>query len=400
MARLVEGFAARLVVPDGERDIQIFDEALPGFGLRKFASGRASYFVKYSVGGQQRRLTLGGVVPGNLGAMRKEASAVLAKARLGQDVVADKIAAASKRSGPLSEVVGTYLDDRQPKLRPRYFAEIKRQLERDWKPLHSRSVDAIARADVVDLIDTIAAGQGAVAADRARVALSTLYAWAIERGYAENNPTSNISPRAAGATRTRVLTEDELSEIWAACGNDDYGRIVRLLLLTGQRRTELGDLAWPELHMDKRQIELPPERTKNGKPNIVPLSDLALTLLPERRDKRDLVFGRGDGGFSGWSRAKADLDARIAATRANAGIKTPLPVWVLHDLRRSFVTHVNERKFAPPHVVEAIVNHASGHLAGVAGTYNKALYLDERRGALQLWSDYISTLVQERKIKK
>ena len=98
MSKLTEGFADKLIVPAGARDVQVFDDELPGFGIRKFDSGKASYFVKFNVGRQQRRKTLGAVVRGNLKAMRLEASAILAKARLGMDVVADAKAAASRHA--------------------------------------------------------------------------------------------------------------------------------------------------------------------------------------------------------------------------------------------------------------------------------------------------------------
>ena len=338
-------------------------------------------------------MTLGAVVRGNLPAMRKQASAVLSKARLGQDAVAEKRASVGKRSALLGDTVQRYLADRQPKLRPRYFLEIKRQLEQDWKPLHAQSVDGVTRHVIVERVDEIAAGQGEVAADRARIALSGFYGWVIERGYCEANPTLNIAPRAKAVARDRVLLESELGDIWQACGDDDYGRIIKLLILTGQRRREIGDLAWLELEFGKQQIELPLERTKNGRPHLVPLSDLAVDILTgvERQENREFVFGRGAGGFSGWSRAKLELDIRITNGRKKAGIKKPMPPWVLHDLRRSFVTHLNERGITPPHVIEAIVNHVSGHVAGVAGTYNKALYMEERRRALDEWSKIVST---------
>jgi len=356
MPKFVEGFADRLRVPEGARDVQVFDDDLPGFGIRKFAgskkypNGQASYFVKFNVGAQQRRLTLGKVVRGNLKAMRLEASKVLAKARLGTDVAAQKRAASGKVTASLGELVTKYLDERQPKLRPRYFAEIKRQLERDWKPLHGAAVDAITRQNVVDTVDDIAAGQGEVAADRARTALSGFYSWAIDRGYCETNPTINIRARAQNAGRSRVLSEAELVEVWQACLDDDYGRIVRLLILTAQRKTEIGDLSWPEIDFDKREIELPAERCKNGRTmlkngirsHVVPLSEEALAILRGiRRDEgRDLVFGKGAGGFSGWSKAKREVDARISAARKNAGIKKLMPPWVIHDLRRSVITHL------------------------------------------------------------
>ena len=213
------------------------------------------------------------------------------------------------------------------------------------------------------------------------------------------NSPSLARRQAEGGGRDRVLSEAELVEVWRASGEGDYGSIVRLLVLTGQRRLEIGDLAWPEIDPDKRQIELPAERTKNHRPHIVPLSDQALALLPSCRKGRDLVFGRRDGGFSGWSKAKGELDARIAAARTAAGIDKPMPAWRLHDLRRSFVTHLNERGFAQPHVVESIINHASGHLAGVAGIYNKAQYLAERRQALAHWGAHVTALVEGLKSK-
>jgi integrase len=398
MPKLKEGDAARLEVPDGARDIQVFDEELPGFGLRKFASGKASYFVKYSIGRQQRRLTLGPAIRGNCAEMRKRAELALARARVGQDTAKEKKVAADKGTLTLGDLVPRYLKDREPKLRPRYFAEIKRQLERDYSALHARALETVTRRDVVTVVDTMATSQGEVAADRARTALSGLYAWAIERGYAESNPTLKIAPRAEKGGRTRVLSEAELVEVWTACRDDDYGRLVRLLLLTGQRRTEFGGLLWSEAQIEKRQVELPEARTKNKRKHLVPLSSQALALLPDRREGRELVFGRGETGFTGWTLAKAELDRRIAAAREAAGLK-PMAPWVLHDLRRSFVTHISETGIAQPHVVEAIVNHVSGHKAGVAGVYNHAAYLVEKRQALEMWGAHVAALIEGRTSK-
>src|SRR5262245_46406054 len=216
MPKFVEGYAGRLKVPPGTRDVQVFDDALPGFGIRKFASGRASYFVKFNVGQQQRRLTLGTVVPGNLAEMRRRASTVLSKARLGQDTVAERQVAADKRRMTVGALVADYLAQREPKLRPHYFAEIKRQLEKDWQPIHGHAVELITRQLIVGAVDGVATAQGEVAADRVRSALSGFFGWAIERNYCDTNPTLNISPRAAGGARKRVLSEAELVETWRA----------------------------------------------------------------------------------------------------------------------------------------------------------------------------------------
>ena len=181
--------------------------------------------------------------------------------------------------------------------------------------------------------------------------------------------------------------------MWQACGDDDYGRIVKLLILTGQRRREIGDLTWAEIDRAKRQIELPAERTKNDRPHVVPLSE-AIGLLPLARVERDLVFGRGAGGFSGWSKAKSELDARIAADRKESGIENAMPAWRLHDLRRSCVT-ASTRTASPSRTSSKPSSiTCQGHLAGIAGTYNKAIYLAERRQALERWSAHIVALVE------
>jgi integrase len=398
MPKFVEGYATRLIVPAGKRDVQEFDDALPGFGIRKFDSGHASYFVKFNVGHQQRRLTLGSVVSGNLAAMRKQASSILSKARLGHDTVAEKRAATGKLTVSFGELVPLYLAARESELRIRTYVEIKRHLENHWKQLHGSMLDAITRADIVRVVDEIAAEGGKGAADHARVSLSGFFAWCIDRGHCDSNPTAGVKPRNVTQARSRVLSEGELIDVWQACRDDDYGSIIRLLLLTGQRREEIGSLGWSEIAAEKRQIELPEARTKNHRAHIVPISEEVGAILASitRREDRDFVFGRREGAFSGWSKAKNELDARIAVARKKTGVKKPMPPWVLHDLRRSFVTHLNERKLAPPHVIEAIVNHVSGHLAGVAGIYNKALYFDERRTALELWARHIVSLVAER----
>lgn len=383
MPRLVEGFATRMRVPAGKRDVTVFDDALPGFGIRKFASGKASYIVKYVAGTTQRKLSLGPVVPGTLSEKRRRASEILTRARAGQDVVAEKQVAKVKHKVTLGELVPLYLDAKQDVFRPAHFLEATRYLRRYWSPLHGQAVEAIDRRQIVKVIDSLAYEHGKVTSDRARTALSAFFAWAIDRGYLDLNPVQNIQRRASGVSRSRVLSETELGAIWSACEEDDYGRVIRLLMLTGQRRTEIGDLHRSEVDISKRLIELPPERTKNNRSHLIPLSDVGLALIAAIpvREGREYLFGDGARGFQGWSKAKARLDEKLPS----------LKEWTVHDIRRSVVTHLHELGFAPPHVVEAIVNHVSGHRGGVAGVYNKALYLSERMRALNLWAVHIAT---------
>jgi integrase len=167
-------------------------------------------------------------------------------------------------------------------------------------------------------------------------------------------------------------------------GMGDYGCIVRLLLLTGCRRAEIGKLAWSEVNFAERQLELPRVRTKNGRAHVVPLSPLALSCFPPKRDGYPHVFGRVVGiGFAGWSRCKLLLDSNL----------TGMAPWRVHDLRRTMVTMMTERQIAPPWIVEQCVNHLGAFKGGVAGTYNRAQNLPERRDALERWSAEVARIV-------
>lgn len=408
MVKITEGFAHRMAVPQGvnaKSGVQVFDDSLPGFGIRKFPNGKAVYFVKFNVGAQQRRHVLGSaLVRGGLADARKEAARILLKAKSGADVVAEKRAAealaraereAVKNRKTLGDLVPVYLETRRAKLRHRTYLEVERHLTKHWSPLHSVDVRVVTRNDVLRVQDKLTTNSGPRAADSARVSLAALFMWAIDHPeqYVTGNPAAGIKPMSVTSSRERVLSETELFEIWHACLDDDYGRIVKLLILTGQRKTEIGDLVWTEINLRQRQIELPGARTKNKRSHIVPLSDAAMALLPPPRERREHVFGRSaNTGFSGWSKAKRELDGRIAAARKAAGVRKPMTSWTIHDLRRTFVTHVLEKGLAQPHVVEACVNHVSGHKAGVAGVYNRAAYANEKRCAMEVWGSCIAAI--------
>ena len=379
--------------------MQEFDDELPGFGVRKFASGKASLFVKYSIGTQQRRKTLGPWVPGTLSTIRKEAAVVLAQARLGKDVVGEarkaQEEAAKAAKATLGQLIGPYLlvrekgDEFWKPLRPKSLHENTRYLERSWAPLHGVPVDKITRAQVRARRDEIVKESGATSANRALVALSGFCGWAIHQEHIPGaNPCADIKTLNENK-RERPLSEEELVEIWLAA--DDiggaFGCIVKLLILTGQRRQEIGGLEWAEVRLQRAIIDLPERRTKNKKRHLVPLSEPALALLPPfPEDGGKFVFGN----FSGWSLGKAALDKRIAERRGS-----PLAPWRLqHDLRHTFVTTMNDLGFAEPHIVEAIVNHISGAKGGIAGRYNHAQYIQQRIEALGKWGAYLPALVK------
>jgi integrase len=326
---------------------------------------------------------------------RKEAKRLLGLVANGKDPADEKAKARLQAADTLRAIADQYLRNAKQRLKPRTYSEIKRYLRVSWKPLYPISVFQIKRRQVSARIADIAAGHGAVSAARARTALSSMFNWAIREGLdIAASPVLGTNRPVQPGSRERVLSETELSAIWLASGDDDYGRIVRLLLLTAQRRDEVGSMQWSEIDLSSGLWTLPGARTKNRRAHKLPLVPAALALLPHRRDGRDFLFGNGPrrtgdphSGFSGWSKSKAALDARIAEA-----LGEPIPHWTIHDLRRSAATVMADRLGVLPHIVEAILNHVSGHRAGVAGVYNRARYATEMHEALQRWAQHVAAL--------
>jgi integrase len=224
-----------------------------------------------------------------------------------------------------------------------------------------------------------------------------MYAWAIQEGMAEFNPVTGTS-RAPEKSRDRVLSAAEIALIWNALPDDHFGAIIKLLALTGARASEIAALRWDEVR--DGMILLPAERTKNSRSHIIPLSEPARAIIaaqPRRAigdgKARELVFGFGEGAFAGWGKCRQRLNERIAAASGKA-----LPHWTPHDLRRTAATMMAELG-VQPHVIEAVLNHVSGHRAGVAGIYNRASYEREKTVALDLLAEHLIAIVKGRKSK-
>jgi integrase len=386
----------RLALPPGKSEAIFFDDDVPGFGLRLRAGGSRTFIVQYALGGRQRRMTIGTAKVLDAPRARQTARNLLAKVRLGHDPAADRAEARVRASDELlGDVVGRFLARQERRLRPRSYVDAKRYLEQYAKPLHSIHLARISRATVAARLGKIADEHGAVSADRARAALSSFFAWAIGEGLCDTNPVIGTNKHFDGAkSRDRVLADRELAIVWHALPDSDYGEIVKLLILTGQRREEIGALRRSEVDLEELVIALPPERTKNGRPHEVPLSKPALAILKSRpaRAGRDFMFGDGprngnhrQGGFQGWSKSKAALDKQAA-----------IGLWRLHDVRRTVATRMAELG-VQPHVIEAVLNHISGHKAGVAGVYNRSSYAAEKRAALELWGKHVQLLTDREK---
>lgn len=392
-----------LKLPAGKMDHFEWDDRLPGFGVRIRAGGKKTFVCQYKLRGQTRRDTIS-VIAGlvdkqKLAEARREAEYRIEQASKRIDPRIALAAADLQAARTFDSVSKNYLDEAKARLRPRSFLEIQRHIEKHWKPFEKIPLSAIQRADVAAQLRVIAQPKGdfggPLAANRARATLSAFFSWAISEGLADANPVIG-SPRPGTETkRDRVLEDFELVEIWRACRDDDYGRIVKLLLLTAQRRDEVGRARADELNDEKQLWALPGGRTKNGLAHDVHLTCLASELFRDAAkavSSGDALFGTGENGFSGWSKAKAALDKRINEARARAGILKPMPAWVLHDLRRSSATGM-ARLGVAPHVIDAVLNHISGYRAGVTGVYLRDNYSRERRVAMDLWGAHVETLL-------
>jgi integrase len=267
----------------------------------------------------------------------------------------------------------------------------RRYLTQYAKRLHAMSADSVDRRTIAVLLNDVIAERGMTAAARCRQSLSAFFAWLIREGIREHNPVIGTNnPGQHLEARDRVLTDEEIRAIWAACRDDDFGRIVRLLLLTGARRDEIGGLQWSEIDLNSGVLTIPGTRTKNHHALRLPLPQAAVDILSSapRKGHRSFVFGGRGGAFSAWSYSSLALNARMAEKGGK-----PVAPWRLHDLRRTAATKMAEIG-VQPHVIEATLNHRSGHKAGVAGVYNRASYEQDVKRALAIWADHVEALAE------
>ena len=223
-------------------------------------------------------------------------------------------------------------------------------------------------ANVTDrLIDRPSARRHALAVSR------TFFKWAVRRGYLEHSPTDGVQLPSTTA-RDRVLTDTELKAVWHAANKAaPFHQIVRLCILTGQRRGELAKVQGE--YIKDGRLNLPAAVTKNGRAHSIPLGQMALELF-STLPKESYIFGKP---FNNWSNGKRLFICNVEN-------------WTPHDLRRTFATNLAELGVAP-HVIERLLNHVTGTISGVAAIYNRNKYEKETREAIELWEHKLQELI-------
>ncbi|MBB4231521.1 tyrosine-type recombinase/integrase [Rhizobium mongolense] len=377
-----------------------------------------SWAVRYRFDGRPKKHTIGSYPAYSLKTAREEASRLMRGVSEGKNPAEEKSFRKARKVDSVNDAIDYFLKRHVTvKNRSTTLKERTRLFDKDVRPKWGkRTMRSITRFDVVKLIDDTAE-RAPIVANRLLALLRKFFSWAVDRDIIDTSPMEKkIDPPGEEKTRDRILSDDEIRIVWLAAGKMGYpfGPMIRLLLLTGQRRSEVAGFEWKELELggNNQLWVIPPERSKNRKEHFVPLSSLALAeieKLPKVKPKEDqdpifLFTTTGRTHVSGYGNAKKSLDKEILSIVKDEAMKrgedpdrlTPWEPWTFHDLRRTAASGMARLSVAI-HVLEAVLNHTSGSIKGVAAVYNRYDYASEKRAALTAWADYVTSITALRK---
>jgi integrase len=379
-------------IKPGPNRKEIPDRHLTGLYLVVQPSGARSWAVRYRSSGQTRKHTLGSYPAVDLKTARILASRALRAAAEGRDPGREKALERTTLPDTIEAVAMQFVEVHCRRAnRPRTVEGTQQLLDLHVLPRwRRRLIKDITRRDVLDLLDGLVASGRPIAANRALTAVRKLFNWAIERDIIAVSPCAGVKPPTPEQARDRTLGDAELANVWRAADRlgGPFGALVKLLMLTGQRREEVARMTWSEVDLDARLWTLPKERSKNGRPHDIALSDPAVAILetlPRISDSFVLTTD-GKSAASNYATNKRQLDALLPAD---------MPPWWLHDLRRSLASGMARLGINLP-VIEKVLNHSSGSFGGIVGVYQRHDFADEKRHALERWGTHIADLVSGR----
>ena len=400
MIKALSSLAVEKAKPTDKRQ-EVADAACPGLYLIIQPGGAKGWAFRYRFGGRPSKLALGSFPAMTLAEARRAASEARDKLDMGTDPAAEKRRAKAaplpqKPADTFNNVLADYSKRHLSKLRS--GKEVRRTIElycaAKWG---DRLLQDITRRDVLDLLDDITGKGKTTTANRVRVLLSGMFGWAVGRDIIPMSPIVGTKPPVKEKSRDRVLSDDEMRWLWLAAGEagQPWHQLVRLLILTGQRRGEVAGMRNDELHGDLWR--LPAARTKNGRPHDVPLSMPAKELLDGLERLGPYVCTTtGTEPFQGFSKGLRVVTAKMAEiAEKERGQPAPIPHWTLHDIRRTVATGM-ARIGIPVRVTEAVLNHVSGTASGIVSVYQRHDYADEKRQALDAWARMVEEIVNGR----
>jgi len=392
--------------------VEINDTIIPQLALRVTPTGARSYVLRTRVGGTQVRYTVGDARGMELKDAREKASEVLKKCRAGINPQDDKRAQLLEAERAEKLAVPTVVEDFLVRhaSKNRTALETRRIFENDVIPRwRHKLITEVTRADVAALLDIIEDRASPYRANRVLAAVRKMFNWSVFRGLLSTSPIVKGMARKGEVPRDRFLNPQEIRAVWQTADQTGgaFGSIVKMLLATGQRRSEVAEMTWNALDLSNERIwSLTAEDTKAKRSHIVPLTDLSLSILETQPRLGDYVFTTtGDGPVAGFGKAKADLDLLIldivqdeaTARGIEPGKVKDMPHWRLHDLRRTVATHMEDALGIPPHIVGSILNHDPKSYKGITSTYTRGKLLYERRRALTAWSRLLGLIIDPEK---
>jgi integrase len=423
--KLTERKIEKLITQPGRKDRLVFDDEQRGLAVRVTSTGGQTYLCQYTLHGHKWRVPLGACSAVPLAKARQAAAAIMGDVARGRNPASERkeAVAAERAKRARNRLTLRVLIEDWNRLhlagrRPSYAGEAVRALHQAFAGHLDDAAEDLDRAAVVRALDAITRRhkrkddriKGAAMTGRTAAYGRAAFGWAVKRGAVPLNPFADLPVGKSIAKRERVLSDAELAEIWRAAGEASapYGTIVRLLILTGQRRGEVAGMAWAELSDDLTTWTLPGERTKNGVIHAVPLSGAAQGLLKalvpddaaKRRSEELVLPGIANTPFAGWSKAKRALDKAIADAHAKAATESSrapaaLTSWNVHDLRRTVATGL-QRLGVRLEVTEALLNHISGSRGGIAGVYQRHDWASEKRAALDSWAAHVLAAIKQK----
>lgn len=380
----------------GAREVFLWDDELKGFGLRVTLQGSKSYVLQYRMGGREaptRRYTIGGHgSPWTPEKARREAERLMMLVRQGVDPVqADQ----ERRRQAVDLAFDAYAENfisLYLKSRWKQWQLGAGVLRREAVPvLSAKPLPKIKRSDFNPIWDRMQ--ERPAVARITHATLRKLFRWAVSRGDLDRSPMEGVNPPPPVASRERVLTDGELAVVWRGSDQlrEPFASFFKLLILTAQRRDEVASLDWSELDRPAAEWMIPGSRTKNGKPQLVPLSVPAVEVIDRVAGgdvwpKQGFLFSTtGKNPISGFSKPKRKLDEIMLEQLGSQAQSSP---WRVHDLRRTVATGL-QRLGVRFEVTEAVLNHVSGARSGIAGVYQRYDWRDEKREALSQWASYV-----------
>jgi integrase len=401
MAKALTVKAVEAAKPDPDRRIEQADPALTGLYLVIQPSGAKSWALRYRYAGKPKKLTLGRWPVMGLADARKAATEALQVLEHGQDPGAKKkegkaaqLAEQQAQRDTVAALVKRYDKRHLSKLKSGDHARqfLNRFVVKEWG---ERDVHDIARRDVRDMLERIRDSGREMTANAVLSYARAFFNWCVEQDVLEVAPTMGVRPPAKPTSRDRVLSDDEVRWLWKACDalGEPWGPLVRMLLLTGQRRGEVVGMTVDELDGDVWQI--PASRTKNGRAHMVPLTPATVAIVERPgRIAGPYIFTARGGMLSGFSKGLVQLQRAVQeVAEQERGEPVDIPNWTFHDLRRTAATGMARLRI-PVRVTEAVLNHVSGTGGGIVAVYQRHDYADEKRHALEAWAQYVTELVE------